>query len=702
SAPAEPRTSNAGGRRPAARGTSSGPSRRGLLGVDLVEVPSIPLRDPAEAILRDPKVPENKRYCSNGECGEQVGRGRGGKASRTEGFCRSCGTWFSFTPKLRRGDVVEGQYEVFGCLAHGGLGWVYLARDLSLDNRWVVLKGLLDTGDTEALAAAGAERAFLAQVRHPNIVTIYNFAKSDSGYLVMEYLGGRSLKEILLARRKDTGGAESLPVGQAIAYCLEVLSALGYLHDQGLLYCDFKPDNAIQSEEQLKLIDLGGVRRMDDADSPIYGTVGYQAPEIGTEGPSISSDLYTVGRTLAVLTFSFKGYTTIHAHDLPAREDVPLLLRHESYDRLLRRATHWEPARRFQSATEMSEQLAGVLREVLSAEDGRPRPAPSTLFGPETYAAGTDLGPLGDAGPMLPPLDPPAAAAALPIPLVNGSDPAAGVLAGLTARDPADVAAVLTAMPVTSLEVTLTLARVRIELGSLAEAGVLLSDALATSPGDWRVDWYRGVAALAGEQYAEAVQSFDDLYGRLPGEAAPRLALAFSLECDGRPRQAARHYESVWRTDRSYVSAAFGLARVRLAEGDRRGAMEALCSVPRLSSHHVTAQIAAITTAVRGRYPAGLTAADLTSAAARLDTLRLDAGRRRELIAQILEAALACVLSAHGPLPATTLLGAPLTEDAVRRSLERTYRDLARHADSTADRHALVLRANAARPKTWF
>jgi serine/threonine-protein kinase PknG len=130
--------------------------------------------------------------------------------------------------------------------------------------------------------------------------------------------------------------------------------------------------------------------------------------------------------------------------------------------------------------------------------------------------------------------------------------------------------------------------------------------------------------------------------------------------------------------------------------------MEVLGSVPRLSSHHVTAQIALIVTAVRGRSPAVLTAAELTSAAARLDRLRLDAGRRRELIVQILEAALACVLTGHGPRPASVLLGAPLTEDAVRRSLEHAYRELARHADSAADKHALVVRANAVRPRTWI
>ena len=178
---------------------------------------------------------------------------------------------------------MSGQYEVLGCLAFGGLGWIYLARDRNVSDRWVVLKGLLNTGDADAMAAAVAERQFLAQVEHPNIVRIYNFVQhadqrngESAGYIVMEYVGGKSLKDILQDARR-TGG--SVPVEHALAYAIEVLPALGYLHDRGLVYCDFKPDNVIQTEEQLKLIDMGGVRRID-GDEPIYGTVGYQAPEI--------------------------------------------------------------------------------------------------------------------------------------------------------------------------------------------------------------------------------------------------------------------------------------------------------------------------------------------------------------------------------------------------------------------------------------
>src|SRR5260221_8965077 len=190
--------------------------------------------------------------------------------------------------------------------------------------------------------------------------------------MVMEYVGGKSLRQILQERRQM---GQSLPLPVALAYVIEVLPALGYLHSRGLVYCDFKPDNVIQTEEQLKLIDMGGVRRADDDDSAIYGTVGYQAPEIATLGPSPSSDLYTVGRALAVMTFEFAGYQRKFANSLPDPASVPLLAQQESFHRVLRRATDPDPDRRFASASDMAEQLTAFRREVLAAADGKPRPS---------------------------------------------------------------------------------------------------------------------------------------------------------------------------------------------------------------------------------------------------------------------------------------------------------------------------------------
>ena len=204
-----------------------------------------------------------------------------GRAGR-RASARRAGPRTRSRPKLRAGDLVANQYLVAGALAHGGLGWIYLARDRNVSDRWVVLKGLLNSGDPDALAAAIAEQRFLAQVEHPLIVEIFNFVThEDAGYIVMEYVGGRSLKQLLKERMRANGGAyDPLPVDQALAFVVEVLPAFQYLHDLGLVYCDFKPDNLVQVGDAVKLIDLGGVRRIDDDDSAIYGTVGYQAPEV--------------------------------------------------------------------------------------------------------------------------------------------------------------------------------------------------------------------------------------------------------------------------------------------------------------------------------------------------------------------------------------------------------------------------------------
>jgi serine/threonine-protein kinase PknG len=700
---------------------TSGRSARGRLGAGLVEIPPVPYRDPASAVLADPQVPENRRFC--GSCEQPVGRGRDGRPGLTEGFCRNCGAPFSFTPKLAVGDLVAGQYEVLGCLAFGGLGWIYLARDRNVSDRWVVLKGLLNTGDADAMAAAVAERQFLAQVEHPNIVRIYNFVQhadqrtgESAGYIVMEYVGGKSLKEILQDARR-TGG--SVPVEHAIAYAIEVLPALGYLHDRGLVYCDFKPDNIIQTEEQLKLIDMGGVRRID-GDEPIYGTVGYQAPEIETAGPSVSSDLFTVARALAVLTFEFRGYQSSYKFTLP--DGVPLLSQQESFAQLLRRATNADPGRRFSSAGEMADQLTGVLREVLAVADGTPRPAFSTVFTAELQA----IGAVNDAGGAA--LAAPQAAGiigGMPMPQVDRADPASGYLATFAALDPGQRAATLSravsgdaAVPVevaTSAETRLALARARLDVGDYDGARVVLAELAADDPSDWRLAWTEGLRRLAVGDPAVAADAFSAVYDELPGELAPKLALAFAAEADGDFAAASRFFRLVWTVDRSYISAAFGLARTCLAAGDRPGAIAALAAVPETSSHHAAAQVAA----VRILVSAGVTGDDLRQADGRLNRLALDEARRQQLTVEILRAALEWASTAQAPgshasgrhasgaLPSGAasgdglILGCEPNERALRLGLERSYRALARLTPDRNRRIELVDMANAIRPRTW-
>ncbi|MEU1188952.1 tetratricopeptide repeat protein [Streptomyces sp. NPDC005859] len=794
-------------------GSTAGSSGRARLGVGLVAVPQVPRPDPRAMVQDNPEVPERKRFCSRSDCGAPVGRSRGEREGRTEGFCTKCGHPYSFMPKLKAGDVVHGQYEVVGCLAHGGLGWVYLAVDRAVSDRWVVLKGLLDTGDQDAMAAAISERRFLAEIEHANIVRIYNFVEhldqrtgSLDGYIVMEYVGGKSLKEIANDRRTPQGKRDPLPVEQACAYGIEALEALGHLHSRNLLYCDFKVDNAIQTEDQLKLIDMGAVRRMDDDESAIYGTVGYQGPEVAEVGPSVASDLYTVGRTLAVLTFDFQGYTTVFVDSLPDPDNIEVFRQYESFYRLLVRATDPDPARRFASAQEMAEQLTGVLREVVSLQSGRARPALSTLFGPEIKVTDTELFPKLDGevsqlgsrvavkssrrsggsgsaaalaggpgsasaspgtAPALPGVAPafagtapalsgaaapslpgaaaaftggalpstggasagtgstvagsvvapglvktvpaPAASLALPVPHVDASDPNAGFLAGLLTSAPTELITALAAAPAPSVETRLRQIRAWLENGDHQAALMSLQKLDGERPDDWRVVWYRGVTSLVTGDHEGAALAFDAIYDAFPGEPAPKLALGLCAEVLGQLDNAAEYYRLVWSTDPSYVSSAFGLARVQLAAGDRKGAVRTLESVPESSIHYTAARVAAVRARLRQRTALASDVPfleDLTAAAAQveaLDAYGLDPTRREQLSAEVLGSALDWILSGgQGAGPAArVLLGSELDERGLRFGLERSYRTLARLATGGEERIDLVERANRYRPRTW-
>jgi serine/threonine-protein kinase PknG len=677
----------------------SSSSARGRLGAGVVAIPRVPKGDPAAAILTDPKVPEGSRFCGNTDCAKPVGRGSEGTPGRPEGFCTQCGTRYSFIPKLSRGDLVGGQYEVQGAIAHGGLGWIYLAVDRNVHNRWVVLKGLINSTDADAMAAAAAEVLTLSEVEHPNIVRIYNFvehldagASAPVGYIVMEYVGGTSLKQIRKARNGP------LPPDQAVAYLVEIAPAIAYLHAQGLAYCDFKPDNVMQTDEQLKLIDLGAVISMDDEQSAIFGTVGYQAPEIATTGPTVASDVYTVGRTLAVLVMDVPQERGRFVDQLPGPDTVPVLAKHESLYRAILRATDPDPARRFSSMEELADQLTGVLHEIASADTGAAQPRMSTYFSPqrEVYGAGRDA--TVEAARVI---------AALPVPVVDPTDPGAAVLATTSGTPPAQLEHALylarggaNQAKSSSVEIPLRLIRASLEVGSAKDARKRLAELDSVIPGDWRLVWYSGQCALLEGEYDRASADFDTVLSSLPGELAPKLAIAATAELRGSRDDAMRYYDAVWRTDRSYVSAAFGLSRQRERAGDRVNAIAALDQIPSASSHFTAAGATAIEVLLEGRTSEHLDEQTLLDADKRAGALNLESASKRATIRlRVLDAALGWLR--HGNKTKTPrILGADFDERGIRTGMERCYRELAHETDEMWARIALVERANAIRPRT--
>ncbi|NLT54012.1 MAG: protein kinase [Actinomycetales bacterium] len=660
-------------------GTSSSRLRGARLGAGLTTVPPVPVTDPLAAIMKHPQVPEDRRFCPS--CQAPVGRSRDGHPGRTEGFCPKCRAPFSFAPKLAAGDMVAGQYEVAGCLAHGGMGWIYLARDRNVSDRWVVLKGLLNSGDPDALAAAIAERQFLAQVAHPLIVEIYNFVSHEgAGYIVMEYVGGVSLKSILKDRMAAKGGVyDPIPVDQAIAYLVEVLPAFGYLHDLGLLYCDFKPDNIIQVGDAVKLIDLGGVRRADDVDSAIYGTVGYQAPEVPEVGPSVASDIYTIGRTLAVLVTEFRGYQSRYVASLPPPSEVPLFREQDSLYRLLVKACAADPGDRFATADELRVQLLGVLREVV-AERSAPGGAathstPSLLFLAPT-ATGDEID-----------------WQHLPALRVDEHDPMAPWLATVSVAAPDARLDVLAKAPSASLETRLAVARAAIEAGRIGLADTSIAEVLAEDPWEWRAMWLSGLSCLSRDDVEGARAAFNAVYGQVPGELAPKLALAVACERSGATDVAESLYTVCVRTDANYVAvAAFGLARIRRARNDLKGAITALDLVPPTSGAFPQArwQRAGLLAGSGGGLPA------LAAALESISAVPVEPLARARLTLDVLEGALREVLAGRRDRR-VTILGKPAEERPLRDGLETAYREAAELVADRTERIRLVDSANRIR-----
>ncbi|WP_194290946.1 serine/threonine-protein kinase [Nocardia aurantia] len=605
--------------------------------------------DPEAGLLSKCEVPEHKRFCWS--CGQPVGRG-GGSAAALRGACRNCDTRYSFGPDLAAGDLVAGQYEVRGCLAYGGVGWIYLARDRRVGGRPVVLKGLRNPGDLEAHIAALAERQFLSEVVHPAIVKIFNFVThhdasgAGRGYIVMEYVAGRSLAGVL-----DQRGAPLTPA-EAISYLLKVLPALDYLHSLGLAYNDLKPDNIMVSPDEVKLIDLGAVAAVNSGGF-LYGTPGFQAPEIARTGPTVATDIYTIGRTLAALT-----------RPPGAPRDRIVDSEYPAFTKLLRRATHSDPAARFPSVRALIGQLTGVLRMMVVRSADSDQPQLSAVFAePRQSDFGVDL-----------------------------------ILRTLRSAESADgrpqltAAAVAAALPVPA-------------------AVSALDESRGHRGGDWRFEWFAGLTALTSEAIEAAQRRFEVVNAMLPGETAPLLALAATAELLGdaadpgdRDRwydTATEHYRAVWQSDRTIVSAGFGLARRLLAAGDREAAIATLRRVPVRSSAYDRARMT-ISLLLAAGPAADLTQDRLEEAAARLTDLAREA-RVLELCSVVLDGALHWVLAGGRPQrPTDTILGCAYAEPDLRRGLESALRAVARATPDTLARFALVDRANTVRPRSWY
>src|SRR6478672_8508187 len=177
-----------------------------------------------------------------------------------------------------RGQPFDGRYRVLGRLGVGGMATVYLAEDSSL-GRKVALKVMAErySEDGEFVERFRREAQAAARLNHPNIIAVYDRGEADGRpYIAMEYLQGRTLKQVIQAEGP-------LPPERAIAIAMQVLAGLRYAHEHGVVHRDVKPHNVLVGDDgRIKVTDFGiahaGDPQMTEVGS-IVGTAQYLSPE---------------------------------------------------------------------------------------------------------------------------------------------------------------------------------------------------------------------------------------------------------------------------------------------------------------------------------------------------------------------------------------------------------------------------------------
>ncbi|MEV4189109.1 protein kinase, partial [Streptosporangium canum] len=222
------------------------------------------------------------------------------------------------------GKLLDGRYRVESRIARGGMATVYLALDIRLD-RTVAVKVMHRSlaEDPSFVRRFIGEAKSVASLSHPNVVHVFDQGTDgDNVYLSMEYVPGRTLRDVLRARGR-------LPAREALEVMIPVLAALGAAHQAGLVHRDVKPENVLLSDDgRVKVVDFGLARAIEATNQTrtgvMIGTIGYMSPEQVTSGATDArSDVYSAGIMLFELLTGrqpYEGDTPMsvayrHVHD---------------------------------------------------------------------------------------------------------------------------------------------------------------------------------------------------------------------------------------------------------------------------------------------------------------------------------------------------------------------------------------------------
>jgi serine/threonine-protein kinase PknG len=241
--------------------------------------------------------------------------------------------------------------------------------------------------------------------------------------------------------------------------------------------------------------------------------------------------------------------------------------------------------------------------------------------------------------------------------------------------------------------------RALLDLGDVAKATRKLDELAGRVGWRWRLVWFRAVAEMLSADYESATKHFTEVLDTLPGELAPKLALAATAELAGNPDER-KFYNTVWCSDNGVISAGFGLARAQSAEGDRDAAVRTLDEVPATSRHFTTARLTSAVTLLSGRSMSEVTEQHIRDAARRVEALPDTEPRVLQIRALVLGTAMDWL--ADNTASTNHILGFPFTEHGLQLGVEASLRNLARVAPTQAHRYALVDLANSVRPTSTF
>jgi len=285
------------------------------------------------------------------------------------------------------GKKIGNRYEILALIGGGGMSLVYQAKDIYL-NRIVAVKVLREqfTGDNEFIRRFRREAQAVASLSHPNIVNIYDVGQDkDIHYLVMEYVKGKTLKEVITERAP-------LPLNEVIDIVKQICDALEHAHENSIVHRDIKPHNIIITRGgRVKVTDFGIARAVSTATVThtrgIIGSVHYFSPEQAKgEVTDEKSDIYSLGIVLYEMVtgkLPFEGESPIsvalmHIQNQPVPPSVHNPNLPESIEKIILKAIHKNPNERYENVAKIRlDLLTAILGKMTggAVDSADPQPA---------------------------------------------------------------------------------------------------------------------------------------------------------------------------------------------------------------------------------------------------------------------------------------------------------------------------------------